>query len=519
MPPLEGIPLPPLPKATRQHLKLHAVGSCKFRPLASSHFFYIDKKIGDNNAYAPAQMTELALINGIEKYYEPFKGVDEKVVVHMLNFMISRLAPFWWGNNVMSLAEAIKRLDMLKSAGYPWYFDADCKGTALAIFGKEICDLVFRFLQGEEIPLFFAMTLKDELRTIERVLASKTRVFNASDIVHLLCSKILFEIQNEKLRAHLGKHPLTIGLGVPGPQFVSTVLKLGSRAHSADVSGCDARFPLWHARVIAHTRAAFLPSNMRTPAINLYRNTYCGCSVVLGVIYRMFGNKSGHENTGDDNGMSVWISLEDARLHFAPYMTYEEFIVAIINGDDIGLSILVEEITIQMVADWLKENRNVHLEIGNEFPLPPSQIVFLSHSLKLRSTNEYGDFWVAAGNLPKLLSSVSWPKKNSDFLDYECVLMHWLGLRIALWPWAIYFDAMEELIDEFLATIDLTPRVVNILKARIGFLNIAQIHLRLEGLCFLFYPKDPNVVIKWETPFDLKVASYIKGVLFEDTSI
>ena len=59
--------------------------------------------------------------------------------------------------------------------------------------------------------------------------------------------------------------------------------------------------------------------------------------------------------------------------------------------------------------------------------------------------------------------------------------MHWIGLRIGLWPFAADFADLEERIDKYLRTIELTPRVLTILKARISEDRIVDLHLRLEG--------------------------------------
>jgi len=482
---------------------LLAVGETRRRPLASSHFVPSPVRVEDEGAYLPSIMNVTALKNGLQKYREPIKSVPEKELQFALEFISSRMAPFWGGNledNVTSYDDAVASLDFSKSPGYPWYFKYETKGEALYCIGDVIKALCLLVLQGIWVLMVFAMTLKDELRPRDRVLASKTRVFNGCDLVHLIVSKMMFQRQNDKLMNSIGRgHPSTIGIGVPGPHFVSTVLSLGQKVNDGDGDGCDARFNLSIARAIRDLRSQYLPSRYWQCVYILYNAVYAGVTCVLGVIYYLLHQKSGWENTGTDNVFQYWFAFVLVWRHLAPDMEFDEFIKLFLNGDDIIAS-TSEEYSFKQICDEMKFRYNVCIEADDWLPRPPTQIVFLSHHLRLRWTREYGDFIVAAGNYAKLRSSINWVRKETSRSMEENTLMHLLGIRICIWPWEHEFEELEEKIDAYLTSITRTRNIEGILRARITSQHIAHLHLRCEGS--IFDPSMPYQVLKGFFPPD-----------------
>lgn len=487
------------------------VGRVPFRPVASSHFKSVSTSIAEtSDAYLPSVMSVEALKLSVEKYYEPVKYVPEGLLAKLTKWLHDYLAPFWSGNNLTSYQEAVSLLDLSKSPGFPLYQDCEDKAVALSKYGDVIERDVELILQGDEVLEINSLALKDELRPKERVVLKKTRAFVSGAMKHLLASTRLFHQQNKKLQETIGKHSVTIGISVPGPEFVKTVVSLSDKSdcYFADVSGNDARFPLALARVIRNVRAMFLEPQHTKAVHNLYDQIYCGFAVALGIVYVMFHQKSGWKNTGTDNSLQVLLALRICNLAFCPHMLFDEFIRAIINGDDFAFKMSQHEtaygtLTVDKLQEFLKKKLNIVIELGNLEGIPSTQIVFLSHSLKLRFHPKFGDFLVAAGNKPKLLSSISWVRPSIEFTFEESVLMHWLGLRIMLWPWEIEFQLLEDEIDKFLLMTSRTDRINEILRARISDLHIALLHLRLEGS--FFTDQDPDEVFK-------EVFRLIKGV-------
>jgi hypothetical protein len=483
----------------RPELPLQAIGQVPFRPLGKSHFKPAPWLHTGDNAYVPSDMSVLAFSKGVDKYLEPFVPLDPGLKDRLYVEFVTRMAPFWQGDNFSSYEEAVKLLDMTKSPGFPYYYQAENKADCLFKYGDLIKDQVERILAGEELPMIFSLTLKDELRPVEKVEQHKTRVFCASDLVHLLCSKQLFHHQNNKLVKTVGQHPVTIGIQIPGSQYVSVMLKHSPKANGSDIGGCDARFNLDFAEIIRDVRKAYIEKQYHLAVDLLYNAVYCGYAVGMGVLYVILHNKSGWENTAHDTSLMVWMGSFAAccllNLDFDRVMQLNA------NGDDGIQSFLDDRIDIVKLADTLLKF-NVHLEYDSPVPLPLEDVIYLSHQLVTRFIPRFGDVIVAGGNLAKLKSSLNWVRTSETLSYSESALSHLLGLRICLWPWYAEFVRVEEILDMFLQNVERTPLMNELLRSRIPEDLIVQIHLRLEEVNF-----SPCLL---NQDFDVNVTSLIK---------
>jgi len=306
----------------------------------------------------------------------------------------------------------------------------------------------------------------------------------ASGIVHLIASTMLFGKQNQAILDNLGKHPVTVGIAVPGNEFVSRILSLLQNAGSADGSGWDQRANLSVMRIIRDVRKEFLPEWAWAAVDLLYDQIYAGDVVVCGVVYQILHMKSGWLNTWSDGSLLMWLTTHEAIFSLTG-KNPDDICVALINIDDLVLSNDRGEFTMDSVRDYLGAY-NVRLELESEGFVEPRQCVFLSHRLIERFVRGLGDCIVAAGNEQKLLSSVQWVRHSSERPFYESVVLHLLGLRICLWPWAIHFAEVEGRLDSYLTMLrkagDLTPSVESLLRARIPETVIRDIHFGTEGV-------------------------------------
>jgi len=431
-------------------------------------------------------MSHAALVNSVQKALDPIRQMPEVMVTDLFRYLHSELAGIWFGTNVISYADAVCKLNLEKSAGYPYYYDCVDKGDALRKYGDRIQREVQSVLSGDELWLPFSLTLKDELRTKERVAANKTRGFSASGIVHLLASKVVFSRQNEKLVQTLGAHPVTLGIQVPGQQYVRFMLSLGSEqnCYDADGDGCDQRFQLQVARCIRDLRKCFLPVEYGPCVDLLYDAVYAGDVIALGVVYRMFHNKSGWECTGHDNSLYMWGAIWLAVTQLSG-RRFSDVCKLLVNGDDLAFSVSAPGVGVVEISNFLKK---FGIIIGYEVAVPRrvAEIVFLSHHLRERFVSGVGDPVICAGNYAKIVSSINWIK-SSDLLSFEeSCLAHLVGLRICLWPWYDDFVENEERIDQFLASrVPLSKNMLQILKARISEKEIVGIYLGLESKGFL----------------------------------
>lgn len=505
--PLSGGPKPP-------DLGIFCEGNVPFRPLGKSKYKmapWVGEEFVDD--YIPSEMSVRALKLGVEKSLETRKYLPEDLVQEAQAQLSSHMKTVWKRTNeeyVMSFEEAIDEMVRDKSPGFPYYYQHQNKGLLLddpesfALLKEEVECL----LLGDQIPCIFSLTEKTELRLKSKVQQGKTRVFMASPMHHLIASKMLFEKQNQDIQNTRGKHPVTIGIQVPGPEFVTAVTTLSpdsNNINDGDLSGCDLRFPTRIARAIRDMRMERLPFRYHKCAMYLYDCVYAGSGVVLGGQYHIPGNKSGWNNTGHDNSLQTWFAIVMACRHFFPRLTWSEVINLLINGDDL-LAHLKQDVTWREMCDWIRENIGVSIEADHWEPRHASNVVFLSHHVEERFVPNYGDIVVAAGNLPKLLSSLNWVQTNANLTLEESCVAHLVGIRLCLFPWQVEFEQCDELLSGYLKTIQATEFIDAVLKARFTEKELARLHTRCE--CFetfdFFTFTTPDQVLKW-------TSSLIKG--------
>ena len=471
---------------------LQVVGFVAPRPIGKSHFVPApwSRDVDERNQcdYLPSKMTLKALSQSVLKAVDPLISYADVELSRAFDYLHQELSSMWFGDNYTPYAEAVELLNLEKSPGFPWYSSCSDKECALKCHGDKVMKQVEAVVGGEEMWLPFSLTLKDELRTAERVAAEKTRGFAASGLVHLLASKMMFSKQNEKIVQNIGNHPITLGVSVPGNQFVKTVLSLGDckNCYDADGDGCDQRFNLSLARVIRDLRKSFLAENYHKCVDLLYDAVYAGDVIACGVVHRMLHNKSGWENTSMDNSLYMWAAVYLAVTKITGGL-FSEVCRVLINGDDLAFSFNHELLDIQTVSFELARH-GVRISFDNCEPRLASDITFLSHTLVERFVLPFGDVLIAAGNKAKLLSSLHWVKPSSSLSFEESCLAHLLGLRLCLWPWRAEFLDVEERIDSFLRGVDVTTTMRLLLKARITEVDIVGMHLRVEGFGFFTFP-------------------------------
>lgn len=474
---------------------LQLIGAVQHRPIGKSGLVqtpWTDSVVEDE--YVPCIMDAKVLKTGLAKASDPVLSVDEDLVIKAERYLIQKMKSIWTSTEedfIMSYEDALLELTLDKSAGFPYFYDCIDKKQALEKYGPEIAERVQRLLAGEPIECVFAMTEKSELRLRTKVEEGKTRVFCASDIHHLIASKMLMDKQNEMLMDKIGLHPITLGIQLPGPGFVRAVRNLGEKLNDGDISGCDLRFHPRLARVIRNVRKAFIPSRFHLAMDHLYASVYAGGAVAVGGLYRLFGNKSGWENTSTDNSFMTWLSLIMAAMIMYPDLDPDYVFNALINGDDLLVKMLKGDFKTlcDICRTW-----GVIIEADDWNPRGPLEIVFLSHHLQQRYVKGFGDFVLAAGNLPKLLSSLHWVKTNPRLTIEESCLVHLLGLRICLFPWAIHFQDCDEILSQYLSKIDvMTDFMRSSMPARLSERELALLHTRCENLFFCSHDLESTV--------------------------
>jgi hypothetical protein len=436
----------------------------------------------------------------MEKVPKECMYLDETLLLEAEEMIIRMLRPIWGSRKLLrSYEEAVQLLTLVKSPGFPWNVDCRDKLEALLRYGGEIQRLTEMILampspsaqewNPQEGPdAIGTFTLKDELRDGEKVALHKTRVFVADTLHKLLVDKMLFSIQNELLQDNLGKHPSTVGIRIPGPEFVRMFLDLlkDADAYDSDIKGSDLRLPLPLARSVRNIRAHFLPESLLGAIHWSYNWTYCGAAQILGVIYRKLQQSSGSENTAQDNGLAYWVMHAYLwRKAGHTEKQWRDWMKLHVNGDDEmhSVSLLAPKGTysIDKVAIAAAEI-GVEVEFAENQPRSLGTLTYLSHSVKWRYVEGIGEVLVTAGNLSKLRSSLYYVKDNATLSMEESCLAHLLGVRLCLFPWKPYFDICDSIIDEFLQDKILSPLMSTLLNARLTENQILALHTRVEGL-------------------------------------
>jgi len=451
-----------------------------FRPLGKSVFKRCPWSYEDDDEYCPTKMSEEAMRIGLSKSNRVVPKLDENLCQKTDRIMEIEMASIWTetvDENVLSYDKALGLIKRDKSPGYPFFYRYLNKGETLDQEGDLIKQDVDRLLNGEEVPCVFSLTEKSELRPIEKVRLNKTRVFMASPLHHLLACLMLFQVQNDAIINSIGSHPITIGMQIPGAQFVRFVGAFGNDTNDGDVDGCDLGFHPRVADFIRRLRSKFLPQRYWKCVAWLYSTVYAGLAAGLGGIYRIYGNKSGWCNTAHDNSLMVWWYIIYGCCKFYPNLHWTEVIKALINGDDV---LIKYKGNFKEFCDFLAKHGCI-IDCENWEKRHCSECVFLSHHVESRWVTGFGDFVLAAGNLPKLKSSINWVKSSKILSFEESCVAHLVGLRICMFPWKIEFDRVDQILSDYLKEIIITPFISSCLSARFNEVELAYLNTRCEA--------------------------------------
>lgn len=469
-------------------IPLYHLSNSNFRPLPKSDLHNMSvAQTRHFDFYEPSVMDVPALALGCKKFTHPNFVLNPSALCLIATKLANMMRPLWGVNPQRLLTpyeDAVKLVDQTKSPGYGW--TERSKGDVLIQHPGKLEAMVRTLLDGEGTSISVG-TLKSELREREKVREGKTRVFMYQTIQHYLACAMLFDVQCSRMNkfANQVESVVTIGVQLPGPPFTASVLTIWGHFPiriKGDVKGCDTRLILCIAQMIMRVRASFLPHEFLAGICHLYGLVYAGFVAILDKIYRCFHNKSGWFLTGHDNSFYVWAMLVYGHWLVAGSVDYEDHLIFKVNGDDFIASCNDRNLWVAMTERLLA----IGFEVEWEFVTEIENFTYLSHTLQLRYTRRFGEFYCAAGNLPKLLSSLNWYKWRGDssLSQSESQLAHLLGIRICLFPWPCYFEMVTDLIGEFLEHTDKTNTTNSLLCCFLSEDEIAQLHLRFEGHSF-----------------------------------
>jgi len=437
-------------------------------------------------SYSPAVMNDNAVVQSLRKVVRQRVITTDRHLSEAYALMLPRIRALWYGVGLISVTDAVRNMDKKTGPGYNYYYDSSTKAEALQKHGQRIFDTHKRMLVGD--PAAFVgqtatATLKDELRPVEKVAAGHLRIFQAMAVDHLLTCSVLFTEQNERLMINRSLHPITLGIQMPGPEFVSLMMSV-YKGYDGDGDGFDLHFGAKQAQLVRHLRKDFLGEEYHACIDHLYDSVFGGYCVEQGTVYHAPWQKSGWFNTGADGSLYMWA----ANLHtfhcMYPSLAFDDYIVLGVNIDDWIFGFKRDfSFDVLKYVSLLHDNWNLTLELGSHVPQPSGSLTFLSHNLMWRYVDGLGDFLMAAGNKNKLLASRHFKAKNRSgtMSEKEHTLAHLLGVRFCLFPWREDFLIIDAAIDTFLKNCVITTIMQTLLHVRLSEQQIAYLHVRTEG--------------------------------------
>lgn len=474
------------------------VGFVPYRPLGQSHFQ--EAPWADPNRpsddYLPSAMTLDALKKAKKWSMAPLYSYSERQVNYVYGQLCEIFGPMMEGDNFLPIEELRHRISWNKSPGYPYYFNTFTNSQAMAVYGAEIHEKYYTMLSGGELWMPFSVTLKDELRTKEKVADESTRAFDATSLPFNMLCKSMFALQNDRIMEHVGAHPVTLGVSLPGPQFVNLTLSLGvnppelqPETNGGDGKHWDQTCNLSLTRAVRDFRKRFQAPHFSSLIDYIYDTVYAGDRIACGVVYKVLHQCSGWENTGTDNSLVLLGALIDA-FHELTGLDWKEYFKVHTNGDDFRHRIVGKVkckdgalLSAARIKTYLAQY-GIEVEYESETPVLCYQATYLSHHLRSRWVSGIGEIMVAAGNLSKLQASINWVPVSSNVSFEESCVMHLLGLRICLWPWPVEFAGIEEKLNNYLQSLKkdnlLSMTILDLLRARIPETAIIAIHTKLE---------------------------------------
>jgi hypothetical protein len=389
-----------------------------------------DKTV-DRSQYGLPVPNIQASYRSLAKYAKKQPALDESQVQCLttaFDWLEKQFGPHMQNSRVKTLKEVVAGLDMSTSPGFPWNKKYATK--------KELIDNWegFELYMEEDWQLLatdvrytavFGNSLKEEIRTVEKIKSNSIRTFTAGPIEMTIHGNRLFEDMNEKfIASHLqtasvvGFTPLKGGWN----QLYNKLHRF-KRGFALDESEYDSSLRAHIMWACANFRWNMLRKEDKTEEnyarlVTYYRNLVNTLIITAEGVFVMKqgGNPSGSVNTISDNTLILYILISYAWLRTAPagmrnYQSFNEKLELALCGDD-------NTWTIDEKAMEFFNARSVIAQWG------PIGITTTTDSLEPRMLEEL-DFLSATTvfvdgiaiphyNSDKLLTSLLYSKKPND---------------------------------------------------------------------------------------------------------
>jgi len=367
--------------------------------------------------YLPSELTYINVWKGLAAYAHPTveaKETEMEIVFHWLDrtFGAFLAVPMW------DVSRAFDELDDRKASGVYWRQTIGSqKGDVKSLYSGE---QLIQFFETHT-PVY-SSSLKPELRMVGVDGQVKpARLFMPMPTEMAQVGNFLFGAQNESLSRNNLKHPITIGLQIPGVPLILLYDRLRAKnnqhCNDADGSKYDANFANFLAVLCRDLRKRYLPKQFHAMVDRYYNATYCSYVDVLGNIVILNHQKSGQTNTAMDNSLGSCACMYLAAIRKG--WTYEQFYERIeffVNGDDLIFSSNDESFDMTYVADVYR-SWGCYLDSDSPHFKELSLCSYLGTNPTVRTV---GDQLVPLYSFrtSKIVSSFSWFRKGTTMDDH-----------------------------------------------------------------------------------------------------
>jgi len=297
---------------------------------------------------------EAASFKSLAKYGKPTVILQEQQVRDLnlaVEWMERQFYPYMGESDIITTAEAISRLDMSSSSGFPLN---TLYPTKRLLFEQDPDIVIWLEQRWETLatdPLWttvFSSSLKEELRPKDKILLNKQRTFTAGATDATVLGNRLFVDQNEKMYAAHTVSSSAIGMSPYGGNWNKLIDKLAvfRNGYALDESEYDSsilEFLIWGC---AQFRFKCFKKNFRTvdnmQRVKTYYRNLINTLILSpqGIfVMKKLGMPSGCVSTVTDNTLILYTLLAYAWIRKAPndmkmYTCFEDHTAKALVGDD-----------------------------------------------------------------------------------------------------------------------------------------------------------------------------------------
>jgi len=419
------------------------------------HKYLIQNEETYPTGYLHASANMRAELNSVAKYakQQPV-DIDQRAWSFARNSMFKHFFPVMCNSDEITIDLAWQDMAHTTSAGYPWSLKFSDKNALINTIGFEMCEQYYvGLIDGSSWRPVWTDSVKEENRSMDKVLSNNLRTFCASPIEHCLACKRICGDMNNKFyragRAQQGGFWSAVGMSKFYRGWHKLAMRLTrdgklQKGLALDVSQYDSSlFRALFIELIKFRCDCLKRHESKLRLWTLYREIIDSVMVLVNglLVEKQTGNPSGSENTVVDNTIILYFLL--AYLYAVQWFRSGQEIDSLTYGqfsDDIEAALYGDDNTFFATVscwNWFKPELipPVMLALGYKVtaehddwtPRPLDELTFLSH--RFRYVDAYS-LWVPVPVAGRILCSLLY---GSSIPDIRWTLMRAYMLLIEAW--------------------------------------------------------------------------------------